>query len=200
MFCLTPGNLVSPWIAFEAGALASQDQGRVMTFLHRVTATDVKPPLGLFQATNSSAQEDVYLLLKSLNSRCSPPLREERLLQAFEQNWPSLQTSLKSIADVVPTKPQQKDPDAPELLKEILAVVRRIEKDGQISVSRTVENLGLGSSGGIISGGAYRVNSGLLSDANAGALTQAARVTALRKAVRDQYDDELNKSSEKSNK
>ena len=59
VFCLTPDNLKAPWLAYEAGALASSDRGRVATFLFGVKASDVAPPLGLFQATDSSSKTDV---------------------------------------------------------------------------------------------------------------------------------------------
>ena len=47
IFCLTSDNLAAPWLAFEAGALASQDRGRVATFLFNVDADSMRPPLSL---------------------------------------------------------------------------------------------------------------------------------------------------------
>ena len=129
-FCLTKDNLKAPWLAYEAGALASHDKAKVATFLYGVSAADVAPPLGLFQATLSSSKKDVLLLVKTMNNRLPTVLPESRLQKAFDTHWPSLESQLASIPASEarqPTKPQQ---DSQSILNEILAVVRRIEKDG----------------------------------------------------------------------
>lgn len=129
IFCLTPGNLNAPWLAYEAGALAAADRGRVATFLYGIHATEVKPPLGLFQGTDSSSRSDVLRLLTTINGRLQAPLNEARLQKAFETHWDSLTTQLKEIpAPATPDKKKQEIDLAP-VLNEILAVVRRIEKD-----------------------------------------------------------------------
>jgi hypothetical protein len=130
IFCLTPDNLLAPWMAFEAGALAVSDRGRVATFLHGVTASDVKPPLSLFQATLASAKEDVLKLLKMLNKRVSVQLTEPRLERAFESNWNSLETALGSIKlEVKKVSKVTSEQMQLQMLDNILATVRRIEKD-----------------------------------------------------------------------
>jgi hypothetical protein len=69
--CLTAENLDSPWLHFEAGALASHfaqadttnpslvsDQpGRLFTLLHKVTAAELKGPISAYQATSTTRQE-----------------------------------------------------------------------------------------------------------------------------------------------
>lgn len=127
IFCLTPDNVQAPWMAFEAGALAVHDRGRVATFLHGVRADGIKPPLGLFQATNSADRSDVYRLLETLNKRLPQPLPESRLKKAFEGTWESLEKDLAQIRDGATKKIAE--PDQKDLLHEILATVRRIEKD-----------------------------------------------------------------------
>src|SRR4051812_36495571 len=55
VICLTPENLESPWIHFEAGALSKQQQNTyVCTFLFGLEPIDVREPLAQFQATKSA--------------------------------------------------------------------------------------------------------------------------------------------------
>src|SRR3954469_25409728 len=51
IICLTPDNLMKPWIHFEAGALAKRvmDKAKVVPYLWNLSSTDVAPPLSLFQ-------------------------------------------------------------------------------------------------------------------------------------------------------
>jgi len=52
--CLTPENLETPWILYEAGALSKtiDDKTRLCTYLlGGLQFQHVKPPLGMFQAT-----------------------------------------------------------------------------------------------------------------------------------------------------
>ena len=127
IFCLTAENLQAPWMAFEAGALAVHDRARVATFLHGVGPDAIKPPLGLFQATNSADKTDVFKLLESLNVRLNQPLSEVRLKKAFDSNWDAFERDLSQIQDTSSKRTAQ--PDQQVLLHEILAAVRRIEKD-----------------------------------------------------------------------
>lgn len=51
IICLTPENLESPWLHFEAGALAKHESGRAFTLLLGLEHKDVKHPLAIFQHT-----------------------------------------------------------------------------------------------------------------------------------------------------
>lgn len=130
VFCLTPDNLKAPWLAYEAGALASHDRARVATFLYGVRAAEVAPPLGLFQGTVASSKADVLLLVKTMNSRLPSPLHENRLEKAFNTHWPSLESQLSAIPPAEPSQQKNSEQAPQNILNEILAVVRRIEKDG----------------------------------------------------------------------
>lgn len=127
IFCLTPDNVSAPWLAFEAGALASQDRGRVATFLHGVDASSIKPPISLFQATKAMDRDDVFNLLKSLNDRLESPLEPGLLQRSFNANWEDLQNRLAAISP--PAKKSRPSVDSStEMLNEILNTVRRLER------------------------------------------------------------------------
>ncbi len=72
IICLTPNNLSSPWILFEAGALSkSIDASYVCTFLVELEPAAVAQPLAQFQATRAE-KDDVLRLLKTLNTSRRP--------------------------------------------------------------------------------------------------------------------------------
>lgn len=67
ILCVTKENLTSPWILFEAGALAkSMQDGRVMPLLLDIDFKEVSGPLAQFQAKKAE-QAGVKELIASLN-------------------------------------------------------------------------------------------------------------------------------------
>lgn len=128
--CLTPDNLNAPWLLFEAGALSKAvDESRVWTFLYKVNATNVQPPLGKFQHTNAE-KDDVHKLLHSINRALKiaqkNPLDEEILNHSFKTNWQELHNKLDSIPAPKTKQPERKDH---EILEEILLSVRTLHRD-----------------------------------------------------------------------
>ena len=92
--CLTPQNVVAPWINFEAGAIAKSLDSRVSSILIGVKPSDIKGPLTGFQATGAS-RDDFFRLVKSINNAVDSPLDGERLEKSFDAHWPSIEESLK---------------------------------------------------------------------------------------------------------
>lgn len=179
VFCLTRTNHEAPWIAFEAGALASRDRSRVATFLHGVNATDIRPPLSLFQATKSADKDDVLLLLETLNRKLEQPLDDGRLRKSFDSQWANLCSKLGGIRPAKPVTPKQ-GLSTDEVLQELLGVVRRIERDvsAQASIERTApfdsseaHRQGLG---GLFVAGANEAKGGLLGVFNDAEVTKTS--------------------------
>lgn len=133
IFCVTPGSASAPWLLFEAGAIGMADRGRVATVLHGLKPGELRPPLGLFQATIGSSKADVLGLLISINRRLEHPLTERQLDRALDTNW---ERFAQSIARINPEEDEgvsvQGDPIP--LLEEILSTVRRIEVDRRRNV------------------------------------------------------------------
>jgi len=123
IICLTPSNLHSDWILFEAGALSKTLKNTfVCPFLIGLEPSDVKPPLAQFQATRA-VKEDVLKLLKTLNGALGDSaLPETHIDEAFDVWWPKLESLLKKL----PLDESSANPHRPdrELLEEILALVR----------------------------------------------------------------------------
>ena len=140
IFCLTPDNLIAPWLAFEAGALSAHDRGRVATFLHRVDATSVKPPLSLFQATKASEKTEVLGLLKSINDQVEDPLEPGLLQRAFDANWDALNKAMNAIVEL-PNEVANARKTSDEMLEEILTTVRRLERDTSSESDRKLRHV-----------------------------------------------------------
>jgi hypothetical protein len=98
--CLTPENLESPWLTFEAGALSKSidDKTRLCTYLFGgLNFQDVKAPLSMFQATRSD-MEDTRKLIHAINRAVQNiPIPESDLNEIFDALWPSLDKKLSMI-------------------------------------------------------------------------------------------------------
>jgi TIR domain len=107
IICLTPSNLHADWILFEAGALSKTlENTYVCTLLVGLKPSDLGPPLAQFQATKAE-KEDVFGLLKTLNSGLGDgALADGHLAEAFEVWWPKLMAELDNLpADDVAKRP-----------------------------------------------------------------------------------------------
>jgi hypothetical protein len=126
IICLTPENVDSNWILFEAGALSKMSDTKVCTFLLDLTPSDIKPPLSQFQHTIFS-KEDVFRLIETINKQLSisgeKSLPEKTLLQVFERSWSEFDNTVKEILKSNPQKAKQVRSER-DILEEILALVR----------------------------------------------------------------------------
>lgn len=132
---LTPENLKSTFIHFEAGALSkNREAGRVSTILFDVKETDVESPLSEFQNTKFS-KEDVFRLMQNLNHLLSESKLDDKVLQnVFEKMWPDLE---KNANEILKTETSSEKPirNQQEIVEEILEHVRKIS--GKISSAAT---------------------------------------------------------------
>jgi hypothetical protein len=126
IFCLTPTNLDSRWILFEAGALSSKlHHSRVCPFLFHLKKADIKEPLAQFHLTLDTKEETRKMLLsidRALESR-----RDEKTAdRTFEAIWPKLERALEAIPeDATPRGPER---DSNEILEEILNGIRDLRR------------------------------------------------------------------------
>jgi len=132
---VTADNIKAPWINFEAGALGkSIDKSRVSPFLFRINRSEVEGPILQFQSTVFE-REDVYKLIKSINSACgSECLEEARLERSFGVWWPQLEKLLNEISEEASTSNgvQDSEPSPSDttsrVLEEILELTRNNHK------------------------------------------------------------------------
>jgi hypothetical protein len=127
IICLTPENLDSPWILFEAGALSKTlSKTFVCPYLCGVDPKDLRGPLLQFQATVANKKDTHKLLCTICKALEGAYLSESRLREAFEHWWPSLEQKLSDIdcCGTFQKVPPVRRSDR-ELIEELLELVRR---------------------------------------------------------------------------
>jgi hypothetical protein len=123
--CLTPENLRAPWILYEAGALskALDDETRLCTYLlGGLGFQDIKPPLGMFQATKAE-KEDTRKLIHSINAALGGnQVPEANLNEIFDAMWPKLEEKLSTMPDAEEEVDAMRSAD--DMIAEILEISR----------------------------------------------------------------------------
>jgi len=93
---ITPENVASPWIHFEAGALATavaSRNGEVFTYVYGFDPGKLAGPLSAYQSTVST-KEDTRRLVRDLcvTMECQPPTEE-----VYSKWWAKLEATLEEI-------------------------------------------------------------------------------------------------------
>ena len=128
VFFVTREALSSPWLNYEAGAIASLGAQRVCVVCVDIAPGEMTPPLSLFQGTVIE-RGDVLKLLKTLNAQLDEPSPEPVLEKIFGWAWTELEVAIKH--DVVETEqsitPGLKKPTPEQVMADIASGVQRIE-------------------------------------------------------------------------
>lgn len=125
ILCVTKENLNSPWVLFEAGALAKSLEGsRVIPLLLDLDFKEVSGPLAQFQAKKLE-KSGLLETIQSINQAATPAVPEDRYKQLFEALWPELEKKIaaipKSTAQSKQVRPQS------EVLEELVGAIRNME-------------------------------------------------------------------------
>ena len=94
--CLTADNINSPWIHFEAGAIAKsvESQTYVVPYLIDIKKKDLRGPLLQFQAARAT-KKGTWKLVSSLDRTLHPQRRSiEPLENRFKKHWPKLEDGI----------------------------------------------------------------------------------------------------------
>lgn len=130
IICLTKGNVNSPWILFEAGALSKTlDKSLVCPYLIDFDESELDGPLIQFQSTRANKVE-TKKLLETLNTELGKKKVGEKVLaSAFENWWPKLEKALNGLSINEEQEndqlPKRKDS---EMLVEILKLARDFKR------------------------------------------------------------------------
>jgi hypothetical protein len=133
--CLTPENLTSPWILYEAGCLSKtiDDSTRLCTYLlGGLQNKDIEPPLSQFQHTNANVK-DTRALVHTVNKAVGgeDALSEKTLDSIFAQFWPKLEEQLNKFPKA--TAPVTKR-SVEDMIEEILELTRSESRNRENSV------------------------------------------------------------------
>lgn len=124
VICLTPSNVDSPWILFEAGALSKTLADTfVCPYLIDLSPAELKGPLAQFQATRAE-KEDTRNLVHTINRALGAEMiREDQLNRVFDLAWPEIEKDLRKIpVDTDPRKNAERSDR--EILEELVLLAR----------------------------------------------------------------------------
>jgi hypothetical protein len=143
ILCLTPENIRSSWIAFEAGALSKALPGGksrvVPVALGLASVADVPPPLGLFQGMLATRTE-FKALVNTMNAILPNPLAQKTLDQVFNAVWPQFEAKLATIQKTGSAANHDGRSDT-EKLDELLAILRTSSSEILHSLDKTALRL-----------------------------------------------------------
>lgn len=129
LIILTPENLDSHWILFEAGALSKLPASRVFTVLFDLEHNDIKPPLSQFQHTLFN-KDDFETLIRTINKCCldeiGSNLETSVLNSILTKSWSELKSDVETIlkSKLIDFKKRTTD----DKIDEILSITRSLEK------------------------------------------------------------------------
>ncbi len=148
IICLTLDNLNSPWILFEAGALAKSVDKKtyVCPYLIDFDSSQLESPLSIFQAKKANKSETLSLL-RDINglikkTKSDMFLDEKALENLFEKMWPDFESVLNNLPHTnfgnIPKRSSE------DMIKEILEITRSIntpEIKDLVSLSKKVDEV-----------------------------------------------------------
>jgi hypothetical protein len=125
IICITHENVGSPWVLFEAGALAKSMQGsKVIPLLLDLDIRDITGPLAQFQAKKVD-KTGVSEVIHSINETGNHAVPEARAKQLFDALWPEFEKKVGAIPEQ-PTAAKHTRPQH-EILEELVAGVRSLD-------------------------------------------------------------------------
>jgi hypothetical protein len=125
IICITPENLQSPWVMFEAGALAKAMQGsKVIPLLFSLEFSDISGPLAQFQAKKFD-EEGLSEVVTSINKSTDATVPDDRKTQLFGALWPKFEKEVEGIAHEAPTLKHMRPHH--EILEELVSGVRGLD-------------------------------------------------------------------------
>lgn len=98
--CMTPENILEPWIMFEAGAISkSLNYGNVIPILFGLEKGRLPGPLTQFQASYFN-KEDMLKVMRAINTSLPKKLDDSTLVSAFGRHWGFMEDKVnKALSD-----------------------------------------------------------------------------------------------------
>jgi hypothetical protein len=127
ILCITPENVNSTWLLFEAGALSKTlEQTSVCPLLFDLSSVELIGPLSQFQS-HVLGKDGVWRILETLNEALgTEKLPLEALRETYEVWWPKLKAKIDEIPTVKNPPEPKRTPES--LLEEILSHVRELSR------------------------------------------------------------------------
>ena len=148
--CLTPAAVRSPWVNFEAGAVARAvgGQAHVSPLLLGLSPGDLDGvPLAMFQCTEFT-RRDVERLVNAINAVAARPIPDPEVSQHFRRGWPALRDQVGRI-DITSYETEEAtaaaggplDDTLDEIEAKILVLVAWLGEDRHLKVMDIVRSI-----------------------------------------------------------
>lgn len=122
ILCITPENISSEWILFEAGALSKAMQdAKVIPLLFGLDLRDLSGPLQQFQALKVDEQ-GMLEALKSINSASDNETDDNTIERLVPALWSQLQEKLDAIPEKAETEKHMRPQS--EIMEDLVSQVR----------------------------------------------------------------------------
>ncbi len=122
ILCITPENLRSEWILFEAGALSkSMLDAKVIPLLFGLELSDLSGPLSQFQALKVD-QQGLMAVVKAINAIAEHKATEATIDELVPALWSLLQQKLDAIPGKEPLDKQARPQT--DILEDLVSQVR----------------------------------------------------------------------------
>lgn len=126
---VTPSNVESTWINFEAGSLGKAvGDSRVAPLLVGLADADLDGPLKQFQNTAANDREAVRKLVLSINRAHPEPFDAGAVSTLFDAHWEELEIAIKEALALQVAGPEVKR-SKEDILDEVLTTVRALQRD-----------------------------------------------------------------------
>lgn len=122
IICITPENLQSEWILFEAGALSkSMLDAKVIPLLFGLELSDLSGPLSQFQAQKVE-EVGIMEVVRAINKIAEGKTNDEIVARSVPLLWPDLKKKLDQIPNAQSTEKHMRPQH--EILEELVSGVR----------------------------------------------------------------------------
>jgi len=127
VLCVTQENVTSPWLNFEAGALAKKinDDARVVPVTLGFAPAALDDPLKQFNGVRA----DKPGILKLIDSIVESSKATIDVSKAFERWWPDLEAKIESIPDAEDQVEAPALPEVPDMFSDIMASMRGLTNE-----------------------------------------------------------------------
>ena len=130
VLCLTPENLQSPWLMFEAGAVSKAGRiSKIIPVRFMLSDSEISFPLAQFQSVDAG-REGLRRLVQTINTSLPEPRPEHQQAVLFEKFWGDLDIDLQKVRETAPSG----------------LIIRRSEKEMLIEMLELLRSLSPGSS------------------------------------------------------
>lgn len=146
ILCITPENLRSEWIMFEAGALSkSMLDAKVIPLLFSLELSDLSGPLSQFQALKVD-QQGLMDVVKAINSISEIKAPEATISQLVPALWPQLQHKIDAIpnTDIVGKNMRPQTEILEDLVSQVRGLGNRMREFDPDSIDRDQKYLNRG--------------------------------------------------------